>query len=773
MYSKEEEKKFTSEYVKNFSLGQEQIKKNKNFNKALEIFNKCVDLAKKINNNQKLCESYYYNGLCYFTLYNLIESETNFNSSFSLINSFDQSNFPYYKIRGKVFAYIVHTNFLLKTLDENLQFINDNINNIINFKLEEKLVIFYNFIKEILYPFKKGNKFQEFKNEYYYAKNNILYNNENVISIKLKSIFLNLMNYQSMKLIFQKDVLLYYIDTYNIPSNHLIFNCLEKSDEFINEKSKFKIILESSIKSHKIKLDKEFNSTSLKLTQERKDLFDKFIKIWELLSLSFQNIFKNHLNITFTSSSKTVERKRVVTPNLVSIIKDKNSPSENKQPKSTKNNRRQSHITTSAFNENEKANFQKDIFIESFKTERTNENNEIDLSRVINSTKIISNTLFLRNVNPFLINTLISEFGKEKEIRKCDIINLKIPNYISSYSKLSRKGYHGLSLVENVNQDTVFLIKNLFLIKDLYFFGVCDGHGPSGHKISQIFTTLFQSFFLYNEMDNYLSKKKKSLNNYLSSLLSTTDENKNVKEMDIIKYFYTKLQINCNELSIVKNNFSELSTNIKESILNSQNELLKYSKDFDIQNSGSTICTLILKSNILTCINVGDSRAILISKNKNGTWNYSQLTKDHKPTEKEEKSRIENKGGLIHKIINYDDENKEIGPYRVWFKDDSKGPGLSMSRSFGDFLSKEIGVCCEPDIFRYELKEDDKFIVVASDGVWEFMSNELVMNTIINCSNAEDASQSIVKEAVKKWKEYSKKNVDDISCVVVEVCIKK
>ena len=230
MYSKEEEKKFTSEYVKNFSLGQEQIKKKKNFNKALEIFKQCLDLAKKINNNQKLCESYYYNGLCYFTLYNLIESETNFNSSFSLINSFDQSNFPYYKIRGKVFAYIVHTNFLLKTLDENLQFINDNINNIINFKLEEKLVIFYNFIKEILYPFKKGNKFQEFKNEYYYAKNNILYNNENVISIKLKSIFLNLMNYQSMKLIFQKDVLLYYIDTYNIPSNHLIFNCLENSD---------------------------------------------------------------------------------------------------------------------------------------------------------------------------------------------------------------------------------------------------------------------------------------------------------------------------------------------------------------------------------------------------------------------------------------------------------------------------------------------------------------------------------------------------------------
>ena len=71
MYSKEEEKKFTSEYVKNFTLGQEQIKKKKNFNNALEIFSKCLDLAIKINNNQKLCESYYYNGLCYFKLYNL------------------------------------------------------------------------------------------------------------------------------------------------------------------------------------------------------------------------------------------------------------------------------------------------------------------------------------------------------------------------------------------------------------------------------------------------------------------------------------------------------------------------------------------------------------------------------------------------------------------------------------------------------------------------------------------------------------------------------
>ena len=58
-----------------------------------------------------------------------------------------------------------------------------------------------------------------------------------------------------------------------------------------------------------------------------------------------------------------------------------------------------------------------------------------------------------------------------------------------------------------------------------------------------------------------------------------------------------------------------------------------------------------------------------------------------------------------------EEDNKEIGPYRVWLPDDTKGPGLAMSRSFGDFVSKEIGVSCHPDIFRFELTEYDKFLI--------------------------------------------------------------
>lgn len=47
-----------------------------------------------------------------------------------------------------------------------------------------------------------------------------------------------------------------------------------------------------------------------------------------------------------------------------------------------------------------------------------------------------------------------------------------------------------------------------------------------------------------------------------------------------------------------------------------------------------------------------------------------------------------------------------------------------MSRSIGDETAHSIGVSENPEILRYDLKSEDKFIVIASDGVWEFLTNE-------------------------------------------------
>ena len=84
-------------------------------------------------------------------------------------------------------------------------------------------------------------------------------------------------------------------------------------------------------------------------------------------------------------------------------------------------------------------------------------------------------------------------------------------------------------------------------------------------------------------------------------------------------------------------------------------------------------------------INCGDSRAILITKNKN----IISLTRDHKPELADERERIEASGGRIDKIYG-------MGPYRVWFKNEDY-PGLAMSRSIGDKLAHKVGVSDVPE----------------------------------------------------------------------------
>lgn len=80
-----------------------------------------------------------------------------------------------------------------------------------------------------------------------------------------------------------------------------------------------------------------------------------------------------------------------------------------------------------------------------------------------------------------------------------------------------------------------------------------------------------------------------------------------------------------------------------------------------------------------------------------------------------------------------DESGSSGGIYRIW-NSTKEGPGLAMTRSLGDKAGREIGVIADPDIYEIILKEDDRFIIIASDGVWEFLSNadvELISVSIL------------------------------------------
>ena len=54
-----------------------------------------------------------------------------------------------------------------------------------------------------------------------------------------------------------------------------------------------------------------------------------------------------------------------------------------------------------------------------------------------------------------------------------------------------------------------------------------------------------------------------------------------------------------------------------------------------------------------------------------------------------------------------------------------------MSRSFGDNVSKTVGVTCDPEVIKMKLDKRDRFLLLASDGVWEFISNQEVLQLIV------------------------------------------
>jgi serine/threonine protein phosphatase PrpC len=154
--------------------------------------------------------------------------------------------------------------------------------------------------------------------------------------------------------------------------------------------------------------------------------------------------------------------------------------------------------------------------------------------------------------------------------------------------------------------------------------------------------------------------------------------------------------------------------------------------------------------NKLYVANAGDSRSILISSSSSQSqpFEVKQLSRDHKPDLDDEKDRILSMKGRIKSFV--DSHGAPLGPKRVWLpKEDI--PGLAMSRSLGDRVAHSVGVSCEAEISEFALNEQSKILVLASDGVWEFLSNEEVAGTVIpffDKGAPEAAANALVKVAI-------------------------
>ena len=310
-------------------------------------------------------------------------------------------------------------------------------------------------------------------------------------------------------------------------------------------------------------------------------------------------------------------------------------------------------------------------------------------------------------------NKLFQEKNSNNKISKKKKINI-----IKKLNDLEKYNYCFLSYAYNEYDNYPFrksmedfhcIKKNLLITNNneiiFSYFAIFDGH--SGKEISS---------YLSQNFHKILFSQLKTLNSFIDN------ENNVNKIISLIKnafnYAYKKI---INELSL-KNEVGSTGTIVLLFKLGTESFFSKY----------------------LICANIGDSRGYILSNGK-----LTQITKDHNCRNDEEVSRIKKSGGIVF-------NNRVYGT-------------LMLTRSFGDKEFKKHGVISEPDFFVKKINEEDKFIIIASDGVWDTVKENDILEFENKSKNgdlplsSDEFSKKIVKLAVDKG------TVDNVSCIVIKL----
>ena len=210
----------------------------------------------------------------------------------------------------------------------------------------------------------------------------------------------------------------------------------------------------------------------------------------------------------------------------------------------------------------------------------------------------------------------------------------------------------------------------------------------------------------------------------------------------------------------------DLKSTIIDTFVTENYSLLR-NRNIDSTLSGSTCVSAIYTPEKLIIANIGDSRIVLGKLDKNGRWIAENLSRDHKPTCPDEADRIKSKGGRIRQMK--DDDGTFIGPMRVYMKDRDM-PGLAMTRSFGDSFAATAGTVSIPEITEHVFNEEDKFIVLASDGLYEFIDSDEVVDIVKGYYIKEDivgCCEYLYKESCRRWLREEEDTIDDITIIIV------
>ena len=438
------------------------------------------------------------------------------------------------------------------------------------------------------------------------------------------------------------------------------------------------------------------------------------INISRINNISNQNLNQINKNKSINNNNENANIKPIYNPNNLKI--DSNNALLNIHAEIKINKEKENQKKNNQNNINENINNGNLNNIKENKNEETKKSNQRSQSTGI--------------VNP-LLRSYDKEGIKEPELKKEMPVkeheipikeDTKVRKLIKDILPYTHVGFDGEEPKEN-NQDNYFIYKNFMKNKDYIYMSVCDGHGVEGHFVSD---------FIKETLPYDMSENLKNMN-----ILTENEKEKN-----------------------------KLYQIIKETFLIA-NEKLVENEEINSLFSGSTCVSVIYTPEKLIVPNIGDSRAVLgrLINKENNEYKAINLSRDHKPTEKDEAQRIIENDGRIQPFT---EEGEFVGPERVWIKEEDV-PGLAMTRSFGDRVAATVGVMSEPEIKEFDFDENDKFMIIASDGIWEFISSQECVNIIKDFYDKNDLKgccEYLYQESSKRWLK-EEEVIDDTTLILV------
>ncbi|KAF2306492.1 hypothetical protein GH714_018554 [Hevea brasiliensis] len=317
-------------------------------------------------------------------------------------------------------------------------------------------------------------------------------------------------------------------------------------------------------------------------------------------------------------------------------------------------------------------------------------------------------------------NVTIGDYGARMRLQGAS-------KYVSMYSQQGKKG---------VNQDAMTVWEEFIGNKGMFFCGVFDGHGPYGHKVAR---------HVRDTLPSRLSTaiKLSQVNNlrYGDDAVDGNDSDGADKSDASDKEYYNDdskrtILLSSWEASFVK-------------CFKDMDQELSLDASIDSFCSGATAVTVVKQGNHLVIANLGDSRAILCTRGGRNQLVPIQLTVDLKPNIASEAERIKNLNGRIFAL------KEEPDVFRIWMPDEDC-PGLAMARAFGDFCLKDYGLISIPEVSYRRLTKNDEFVVLATDGIWDVLSNFDVIRIVASARKRSLAAKMVVKYAVRAWKKISR-----------------